>query len=417
MVDAETTVSEMRMTVSAALPRLLADLVSRGDLVVPPYPAAALKLRRIVETENFALSEVAEAAAADPALAAALLRVANSPLYQSAGTVITSLGRAVHRLGARSVAAIATAASVGSGAVAAGPLIDVKFRVWRRSVTCALACQRLADRKSVDPDEAFLAGLLHGFGRCVAVACLERLLPSLPQQTMSLLDWMQAAEPHRAELARTVARQWQMPDALTRVIAGEGGPENAMSAVVALAERVAAAVERGASAEQIAVEAGIAPSERRALEAFLHGLPAAIEALVQPPDASKRPKASSAVTKPATALSGDLRPTSLAVFDLRVRRDPVRLAAVAVGMDGLVLETSKPMQESCVARLSLGEGAGSIEGWFSVVLCVPERTGFRVEVQPFAASRELRQFLVEQSAKAANSSGAASPSPPNSRAR
>lgn len=386
------------MAGSADLPRLLSELVARGDLVIPPYPAVALRLRRLVEGEKFALSEVAETAAADPALAAALLRVANSSLYGSSSAVITSLGRAVHRLGARSVAAIATAAAVGSDAVAQGPLIDVKYRVWSRSVTCALVCQRFADPKIVDPEEAFLAGLLHGFGRCVAVACLERLLPSLPQQSMSLKDWMRAAEPHRAELARRVAQQWQLPEPLLKVVVGDlsDAPLSPMGALVALGESIASQVEQGLSIDPMVTGAGAVPVEPRALETFLQGLPSAIEALIQPPKPSKRPKAQSAVVKLSTALSGSLRPISLVVFDLRVHREPVRLTAIALSMDGIVLESPRPMQESCVARLSLGEGPGAMEGWFSVVLCVPERGHFRIEVQPFAPNHELRVFLAER---------------------
>lgn len=391
------------MPSSPQLPRLLADLVTRGDLVIPPYPAAALRLRRIVESETFSLSEVADAASADPALAAALLRVANSPLYAASGTVITTLGRAVHRLGARSVAAIATAAAVGSNAMAPGPLIEVKFRVWRRSVTCALACQRFADKASVDPDEAFLAGLLHGFGRCVAVACLERVLPSLPQKEMTLLEWMQAAEPHRGELARTVAKQWDLPEPLVHAVAGEGnGSSQPLGILVAFADRIASGLERGLSCDQLAEDCGIAPNARRNLETFVETLPSAIEALAQPPEPPKRPKgAPSPVAKPATALGADLRAAPIEVFDLRVLRDPIRLTPVAMTPDGLVVMSQKPMQESTVVRFSLGSNGETIEGWFAVLLCLPERNGFRIEVQPFAATREMKKFLTDNATRAA----------------
>lgn len=378
---------------AAELPRLLSELVSRGDLIVPPYPAVALRLRRLVETEDFSLSEVAEAASADSALAAALLRVANSSLYGPSPAPITNLARAVHRLGARAVASIATAATIGAGAVAAGPLIDVKYKVWHRSVTCALVCQRFADRELVDPDEAFLAGLLHGFGRSVAVACLERVLPSLAQKKLSLAEWMQAAEPFRGELARRVAEQWQLPEALIRVAVGDPTDQSPgpMSALVALGESIAQAIESGYSAERIA-EGAAALLERRALEAFLEGLPSAIDALVQPPGPSHRPKAS-AVSAPLSALTGSLRPVSLPVMDVRNRREPIRLAAIALSVDGIVLLAPRPMQPSCVARLSLGEGPSAIEGWYTVVLCAPQGVQFRVELQPFAPSHETRQFL------------------------
>jgi HD-like signal output (HDOD) protein len=380
---------------------MLADLVARGDLVIPPYPAAALRLRRIVETDNFGLSEVADAASADPALAAALLRVANSALYQSSGgAVVTTLGRAVHRLGARSVAAIATAAAVSATANAPGPLIDVKYRVWRHSVTCALACQRFADRATVDPDEAFLAGLLHGFGRSVAVACLERVLPSLPQKQMSLLEWMQAAEPHRGELARAVAKQWQLPEPLVQAVAGENASTSQpMSALVAFADRLAAAIDRGLSSDEIAEECRVQPNASRSIESFLESLPSAIEALAQAPPASKRPKGPGAVTRPATALHGDLRAGAIEVSDLRVLRDPIPVPLLAISAEGLAIHSQKPMQESCIVRLGLRAGTEKLDGWFAVLLCVPEHNHFRVELQPFAATREMRKFLTEQSAK------------------
>src|SRR3954466_1061157 len=113
----------------ADLSRQLSDIVERGDFIVPPYPAAAMKLRALIESDKFGLSQIADAAAADAALAAALPRLAHSPRYRADGPPLTTLLRAVNRLGARAVSSLALAAGVGAAAVAPGPLADVKYRV------------------------------------------------------------------------------------------------------------------------------------------------------------------------------------------------------------------------------------------------------------------------------------------------
>jgi HD-like signal output (HDOD) protein len=61
----------------------------------------------------------ADALSADPALAARVLSVANSPLYRGTSD-ITTVARAVNRLGARTVASIALAAGIGAAAMQTG---------------------------------------------------------------------------------------------------------------------------------------------------------------------------------------------------------------------------------------------------------------------------------------------------------
>lgn len=374
----------------------LEEIVARGDFVVPPYPAAALRLRRLMDSGNFGLSEVADAAATDPALAASLLRIANSSLYRGNGGAITTLGRAVHRLGARSVATLAVAAGLATAACAEGPLVDVKYRVWRRSISCAIACQQLATPRGLDPEEAFLAGLLHGFGRSVAVGCMERVLPNPPIAEHSLLEWLQTVEPHRHTLARRVAEQWQLPDEIVQAIATgpNGAALNPMAALVALGDRVAAALDQGATAEQLTAIQGLSAAERRVVNGFALGLPHALETLVEPAEPAKR-RTASAVSKPPSALNGQQYPADVPLFDLKNRKEPVQLEALSVAQEGLVFSSQRPMQESSVARLAIGTPPKVVEGWFSVALCVPERGRFRIEAQAFAASRELRDLLLE----------------------
>lgn len=374
----------------------LEEIVARGDFQVPPYPAAAMRLRRLVDSGNFGLAEVADAAATDPALAASLLRIANSSLYRGTGGAITTLGRAVHRLGARSVASIAVAAGLSTAACADGVLVDVKYRVWRRSVSCALACQQLAVPRSLDPEEAFLSGLLYGFGRSVAVGCLERVLPNPPGAERTLLEWLQAVEPHRHTLARRVAEQWQLPVEIIQAVttSPSAAAPNPMATLVALGDRLAAAIDQGVSAEQLSTTQGVAPNERRLVNEFAIGLPHALEALVEPAEPLKR-RSGNAVSKPPSALSGEQHSSSVPLVDLKNRKEPVQLETLSVAQEGIAFLSQRPMQESSVARLAIGTPPKVVEGWFSVALCVPDRGRYRIEAQAFAASRELKDILLE----------------------
>jgi HD-like signal output (HDOD) protein len=99
---------------SSTLLPAFTDAIKRRDFVVPAYPAAALRLRRLMSSDNYGVRQISEAVSSDPALAATVLRLANSPLYRPDGPPITALGRAIHRIGVRSLSTIATASGVGA---------------------------------------------------------------------------------------------------------------------------------------------------------------------------------------------------------------------------------------------------------------------------------------------------------------
>jgi HD-like signal output (HDOD) protein len=376
---------------TADLSKQLDALVENGELVVPPYPAAAMRLRSLIESEKYGLSQIADAAAADAALAAALLRIANSAVYRGEGPPLTTLLRAVNRLGARAVSSLALAAGVGSAATAPGPLADVKYRVWRRSITCALAAQRFAQSRGIDPEVAFLAGLLHGFGRSVAVACIEKLLGSSPE-VRTLPEWLELVEQHRARLAARVATIWQLPPAIATAMTAAGDQGTPAGALVAMADKIAGSLDRGATAVEAASGLGLDSNMAAQVERFVSHLPGALEAFIQPPEApSKKGRAANAVSKPQSMLPGELRGFALPIVDLRKSKGEA-FESVAIAPLGLVVENSRPLQESSVIRLGI-QAEPPIEAWFNVVLCVPHASRFRIELLAFAASSDLRERM------------------------
>ena len=82
------------MTEAAAvefdLDRAIVELISRESFKVPPYPAVALRIEGMVRSKEYGLDQLAETIGSDPALAADILRCANSVFY-SRGAPVTSI--------------------------------------------------------------------------------------------------------------------------------------------------------------------------------------------------------------------------------------------------------------------------------------------------------------------------------------
>lgn len=372
------------MSNTEAMQRALTDVVSRGDFVVPPYPAVAMRLQRLLAREGYGVGEVADVLAADAALAATVLAAANSALL-GGSSEITSLSRAVNRLGARTVGAIAIASGVGAISTCNGVLLDVRFRVWRRGMTCALACQKLAAARGLVPEEAFLAGLLHGFGRSIAVASLEQLLKThQPPRPLTAAEWLNIAEQQRAALAHAVAKNWQLPQAIAEAVDGGTHPGLPLNELVLLADRIAGDLDGGRMPEASA-------SDARLVDELIAGLPAALEAFAPPaPALTARPAPPSAVlAKPEHALDGERHKKAVVVADRRTK-GAASLTCLSLSPLGLEVESSRPFQESSVVRLTLGDPSQRFEPWFNVLLCVPSGSRYRVELQLFSPTRELR---------------------------
>jgi len=375
------------------LGKRLDEQVARGDFQVPPYPAVALKLQRIFSRENYGVGEIADTISADPALAARILGLANTALYR-ASEEITTLPRAVNRLGARVVSALALAAGLGGSAMHPGVLFDVKYRVWRRSVTAALACQKLAPLRGLDANEAFLVGLIHGFGRSVAVAALEALvLKEKNVPPLMLLQWLAVAEARRQPLALAVAERWQLPAEILAPLR-PGAESSPMGALVLEAERIAGELESSYRPEASSA------AEARAVDELVQSLPQALDALAAvPPPPPGRP-AKSMVASAGPVLNGERRTCRLALADCR-KKAPATLKPLTITPTGLEAESSLPFQDGSVVRLAVGTGAERFETWFNVLACVHTGAHYHLEAELLSPPREVKErwhALFERSA-------------------
>lgn len=130
---------------------------------LPPFPGVATRLLYTLSKEDVEIAEVGKMIAGDPVFATRLLQMANSPLFALQKTVKT-ISRAIMVLGLDRVKAVTLTRSLGDFVA---PALKVKAlrACWQHSLAGAILAEQLAPACGVDPDYAYVAGLLRDIGR------------------------------------------------------------------------------------------------------------------------------------------------------------------------------------------------------------------------------------------------------------
>jgi HD-like signal output (HDOD) protein len=179
-------------------------------------PAVSLQVLNAIAEPNLSLSELSRLVAQDPALAAGVLKVANSPAYLGAQEIQT-LRDAVTRLGLTEVGRVA-------GVVAARSLFQPQVRSefatfgpkWSQLFTDSVTAARGAAWLSMQirkgrSDHVFVAGMLHDLGRPVALRSIAALVlagasfESEPQRIERVIERV------HVEIGGEVHQAWGLP--------------------------------------------------------------------------------------------------------------------------------------------------------------------------------------------------------------
>jgi HD-like signal output (HDOD) protein len=159
--------SEAERALALGFLSTLAAEVSNGTINLPSFPDVVMRIRKALAEPNVRLSEIVKIVGTEPRLAARLLQVANSAAFNPSGRHLTDLPASITRLGHRPVQSAVMAFAVKQLRLAPALRSISKHLniLWEQSISVASICQVIARRTKVSPEEAFLTGLLHGFGR------------------------------------------------------------------------------------------------------------------------------------------------------------------------------------------------------------------------------------------------------------
>lgn len=174
------------------------------------------------------IGHVAALLARDQSAMARILRVANSAFYGLSGRV-GSLSQAVTLLGMPTTrTVVTTAAIIDCFPRRDGTAFDF-CSFWEHSLGVAAAAHFLAPRAGVNPETAFVAGMLHDIGIAVLGCCMleefSAMLDYAHAHDCAIEDAEQAILGFtHDELGATLAAQWKFPPAIQEAIRAHHAP-------------------------------------------------------------------------------------------------------------------------------------------------------------------------------------------------
>jgi putative nucleotidyltransferase with HDIG domain len=371
------------------LDQAIVELVSREAVKVPPYPAVAMKVEQVLRRQDYGLDELARLVAADQVLAADTLRCANSAFY-ARGAPATTIGQAVSRIGAKELARLAVASGLGVHARAPGPLAPLKRGVWLEALASAAIAQELAGPRKLSADEAFVCGLLHDFGKVIAITCIEEVLARHPGEGARPAEaWWAVVDRFHVELGLVLAAKWSLPQLVSDVIslhhaedlAGAGEPR--LVELIATTDRLVELLRArsGLGREDLAAVGSLAPEECDLVGRVLDRLPGFVASF----EGSQPAPAPSATLLEGQAhdhyLTGPT-PVDFAVT-ATVGRDKRAYRAMAIATSNIMMKGPTPIAENVLIQLELAT-TPPLSCWATSKLSWPEGDGHVVLLQPFA---------------------------------
>ncbi|HEY0714051.1 MAG TPA: HDOD domain-containing protein [Polyangia bacterium] len=212
-----------------------------------PFPAIVQRVMEYVNRPDFDARKLETMIEEDPALAAKVLRVANSAAFAGSQPVPTIRDAAV-RLGARQISDVA--ASIAAMAM----FKDVKGvgRVVRdHMVTTAMLVRVLGSRKERASSSGYLTGLLHDMGKLLLLqtedAAYEATLSKVSTPDEVHIQERELLGFDHAVLGGHVLKMWGLPDPIPQVVAWhhqpvrayeEGGEVGLTVALIRIADQI-----------------------------------------------------------------------------------------------------------------------------------------------------------------------------------
>ncbi len=192
----------------------LLEAIENDQLVLPTLPEVALQIQDAVNDPEVSANKLAEVIGQDAAMAARIIKVANSPLLRGR-VVVDNLQLAITRLGITFVRNLALGLAMEQMFQATTDVVDRLLRKsWEHSVEVAAICQVLASRHPrLKVDQATLAGLTHQIG-VLPILTLAEETPELLENEDVLEEIIEKLHP---QIGTAILKSWDFPEELAIV--------------------------------------------------------------------------------------------------------------------------------------------------------------------------------------------------------
>ncbi len=189
-----------------------------GDIRLPTFPDIAVRVQRVLEDTRAPRTQVAQVIGADAALAARILRLANSAFFSPSTHQITDLQQALTRLGNQLVRCTAVSFSLqqmtlGSAEADIRPTLQ---KLWRQgTLVASIAFVIARETRVAKPDEALMTGLMHNIGRLyIAVSETRHTAEGVADEA-----WAKMVEEWHPRIAGAILKHWKFPPRIVAAVA------------------------------------------------------------------------------------------------------------------------------------------------------------------------------------------------------
>jgi len=190
-----------------------------GTLKLPTLPDTVIRIQQLVSGDDYSVADIAKVLQKDTALAAVVIRLANSIHFNPAGKEIRNLGQSIQRIGMQALPKLLIGvASRMFCKVKAASLREIVKHNQDHSLTVAVAAERIAHVSgAADPADTFMAGLLHDQGKDVLIMSIpDELQAASPEECQEILDLF-----HR-EMGSRLLHKWGLPGEFVMVAQHHG---------------------------------------------------------------------------------------------------------------------------------------------------------------------------------------------------
>ena len=202
---------------------------------LPTLPTVVAQVMFTLDEPTSSARDLERLVINDQAIAARLLKLANSAFYGLPGKV-NSLSRAVTLLGFNTVRSLVlTIGIVNKFSGQSGTRLFDRGEFWEHSLSVAVASKLLCSKvNTVNPEEAHISGLLHDLGRVI----MDNCMPDKFEKVIRLV-LEKGMNPSEAELTvlglthceagAIAATKWHFPEFIRESMAYHHNPDEAVN--------------------------------------------------------------------------------------------------------------------------------------------------------------------------------------------
>ncbi|MCK5149065.1 HDOD domain-containing protein [bacterium] len=236
------------------------DVLFEETFRIPTLPSIFVEIRELIGNPRHSMADIAALIDKDAGLTIRLLRLANSAYYGLRNEVDT-VKRALVCIGTRELQNMVFCTSVVKMFHGIPEELINMTLFWKHSVGCGLMAKSLATYiPSINPDQMFIAGLLHDVGRLLIWKQLPKKSSQILLHAQSQAMILQHAEQQylgydHCDVAARLLQMWNIPEIISESVTYHHQPQESKkyfkeTSIIHLADIIVHALELGQSGER-----------------------------------------------------------------------------------------------------------------------------------------------------------------------